>query len=172
MVSRSDANKAGCHETDKSDRKKENRSNTRGASSDEEDHLNEQEQQKEKEEQEVRNEAPKKQSRGKKRGASSKQFRKAPGAPKRFKSSYIFFFTDCQAKLKKELGQNASIADVSRRSATIWRNLSAKERAHWDEVADQDKERYLAQKEAYTGPWQVPLQRTKKNPDAPKRPMS
>jgi hypothetical protein len=63
------------------------------------DHLNEQEQE---EELSVGKEAPKKQSRGKKRNAPN-QFRKAPGAPKRFKSNYIFFFTDCQAKLKKEL---------------------------------------------------------------------
>jgi hypothetical protein len=152
-----DANNAGSHETSKSDVKE-----NAAQASVEGDHLDEQEQ----DEMSVRKEAPKKQSN------TSSQFRKAPRAPKRFKSSYIFFFTDYQAKLKKELGQNASIADVSMRSAAIWRNLSVKERAHWDEVAAQDKERYLAQKNAYTGPWQVPLQRTKKNPEAPKRPMS
>jgi hypothetical protein len=68
--------------------------------------------------------------------------------------------------------QKASVADVSRRSAEIWRNISAKERAYWDEVAAQDKERYLAQKEAYKGPWKIPVKRKKKNPEAPKRPMS
>jgi hypothetical protein len=164
MASHSDAN-AGSHETNKSDAKDVNKNST-GAYV-EEDHFKEQEQ----EDTPVRKEAPKKQSRGKKRNASN-QFRKAPGAPKRFKSSYIFFFTDCQAKLMKELGQKASVDDVSMRSATSWRNLSAEERTHWDEVAAQDKERYLAQKDAYTDPWQVPFQRTKKNPDAPKRPMS
>jgi hypothetical protein len=154
--------KSGSHEIIKSDAIEK----TTQASA-EEDQSNKQEL----EEMSMLKKAPKKQSRGKKRDASN-QFRKAPGAPKRFKSSYIFFFTDCQANLKKELGKKASVADVSRRSAAIWRNLPAKERAHWDEVAAQDKERYLAQKDAYTGPWQVPFKRTKKNPEAPKRPMS
>jgi len=109
-----------------------------------------------------------KNGRGKKRDDS--QFRKAPQAPKRFKSSYIFFFTENQAKVKEQLGPQASVADVSRRSAELWRNLS--ERTHWQELASMDKERYLAEKEAYTGPWQVPHKRMKKDPSAPKRPMS
>jgi len=42
----------------------------------------------------------------------------------------------------------------------------------WQEKAIADKERYNLEKEKYKGPWQVPYKRTKKNPDAPKRPMS
>jgi len=112
----------------------------------------------------------KKKGRGKKRDAG--QFRKAPQAPKRFKSSYIFFFTENQAKVKEQLGPQATVADVSRRSAEIWRNLSEYERIHWEEAASLDKERYMAEKTAYTGPWQVPHKRVKKDPSAPKRPMS
>jgi len=108
--------------------------------------------------------------RGKKH--DDRKFRKAPQAPKRFKSSYIFFFTENQAKVKEQLGPQATVADVSRRSAELWRNLSEYERTYWEQLAAQDKERYLAEKSAYTGPWQVPHKRVKKSPSAPKRPMS
>lgn len=36
--------------------------------------------------------------------------RKAPGAPKRFKSSYILFFMAKQKEIKKELGERASVS--------------------------------------------------------------
>jgi len=101
-----------------------------------------------------------------------RQFRKAPQAPKRFKSSYIIFFTENQAKIKEQLGPQTTVADVSRRSSEIWRNLSEFQRTHWQELASKDKERYLAEKAAYTGPWQVPHKRMRKDPSAPKRPMS
>lgn len=52
------------------------------------------------------------------------------------------------------------------------RNLPADKRAHWDDVAAKDKERYLHEKASYKGPWQVPWKRAKKDPSAPKRPMS
>ena len=52
------------------------------------------------------------------------------------------------------------------------RNLPADERAHWDDVAAKDKQRYMVEKASYTGPWQVPYKRARKDPSAPKRPMS
>jgi len=106
----------------------------------------------------------------KKRGAS--QLRKAPQAPKRFKSSYICFFMAKQPEIKEELGDRATVTEISKRSAEMWRNLPAEKRAHWDEVAAKDKERYLHEKATYKGPWQVPWKRAKKDPSAPKRPMS
>lgn len=98
--------------------------------------------------------------------------RKAPGAPKRFKSSYILFFMAKQKEIKDELGEGASVSEISKRSSQKWKLLSAEERAIWDEKAEKDKERYNQEKERYTGPWQVPWKRAKKNPNAPKRPMS
>ena len=52
------------------------------------------------------------------------------------------------------------------------RNLPAEERGHWDDVAAKDKQRYMVEKASYTGPWQVPWKRARKDPCAPKRPMS
>lgn len=105
----------------------------------------------------------------KKRGAP---LRKAPNAPKRFKSSYICFFMAKQAQIQEELGDKASVSSVSKRSAELWKDLPADERAHWEEVAAKDKQRYMNEKASYTGPWQVPWKRSRKDPSAPKRPMS
>jgi high mobility group protein B1 len=107
-----------------------------------------------------------------KREASSSRIRKPPEAPKRFKSSYILFFMAKQKEIKDEIGEGASVGEISKRSSEMWKSLSAEERAIWDAKAEEDKERYKLEKEKYTGPWQVPWKRAKKNPDAPKRPMS
>lgn len=52
------------------------------------------------------------------------------------------------------------------------KNLPPEDRAHWDDVALKDKQRYMVEKATYTGPWQVPWKRARKDPSAPKRPMS
>uniref|UniRef100_A0A7S2EU25 HMG box domain-containing protein n=1 Tax=Trieres chinensis TaxID=1514140 RepID=A0A7S2EU25_TRICV len=111
-------------------------------------------------------------SRSKKKKKDGNTLRKAPQAPKRFKSSYILFFMAKQQEIKDELGESATVTEISKRSAQKWRNLPAEERAYWDGVATKDKQRYMAEKAAYTGPWQVPYKRAKKDPSAPKRPMS
>jgi hypothetical protein len=100
---------------------------------------------------------------GKKKRDSS-TFRKAPQAPKRFKSSYICFFMAKQPVIKAELGENANVTSISKRSAEMWKHLSPEERAHWDDVAAKDKQRYMNEKASYTGPWQVPWKRVKKDP--------
>lgn len=96
---------------------------------------------------------------GNKKGNKKKRdagaLRKAPQAPKRFKSSYICFFMAKQPEIKDELGDKATVTEISKRSAQMWRNLPAEERAHWDDVAAKDKQRYMVEKASYSGPWQV-----------------
>jgi len=106
----------------------------------------------------------------KKRDTST--LRKAPQAPKRFKSSYICFFISKQAEFKKELGDTSTIAEISKLSGQKWKALPADVRNYWDDVAAKDKVRYMSEKASYTGPWQVPSKRAKKDPSAPKRSMS
>lgn len=96
--------------------------------------------------------------------------KKAPGAPKRFKSSYILFFMHVQESIKKSLPAGTSAAPaVSKKASQLWKALSAEDRVHWDKEAAKEKQRYLAEKESYTGPWQVPHKRAKKDPTAPRR---
>lgn len=114
-------------------------------------------------------ENPKKRKKNQRDGST---LRKCPTAPKRFKSSYICFFMAKQPIIKNELGDKSTVTEVSKKSAEMWRNLSGEDRAHWDDVAAKDKQRYMVEKASYTGPWQVPWKRAKKDPSAPKRPMS
>eukprot|EP00544_Gedaniella_sp_CCMP2646_P008652 CAMPEP_0202483394 /NCGR_PEP_ID=MMETSP1361-20130828/2636_1 /ASSEMBLY_ACC=CAM_ASM_000849 /TAXON_ID=210615 /ORGANISM="Staurosira complex sp., Strain CCMP2646" /LENGTH=362 /DNA_ID=CAMNT_0049111621 /DNA_START=141 /DNA_END=1229 /DNA_ORIENTATION=- len=118
----------------------------------------------------TKNKPPAKATKRKKHGAAA--LRKAPQAPKRFKSSYIMFFTAKRDEVKAELGGTPTVVEVSRRTAEKWRNISPEERAHWDQVAARDKQRYIVEKSTYTGPWRVPWKRTKRDPTAPKRPPS
>ena len=94
--------------------------------------------------------------------------RKNPQAPKRFRSSYILFFVHSQDRIKREI-PNATAPEVSKRASELWKGLSAQERSYWDNQAYQEKQRYVVEKAAYTGTWQVPNKRAKKDPTAPKR---
>ena len=64
------------------------------------------------------------------------------------------------------------VGEVSKRSSEKWKRLTPDQKRIWEDEARADKERYNIEKERYTGPWQVKWKRAKKNPDAPKRPMS
>jgi hypothetical protein len=65
---------------------------------------------------------------------------------------------------REELGDKSSVTEVSKKSAEMWRNLPAEERAHRDDIAAKDKQRYMVEKSSYTGPWQVPWKRAKRRP--------
>eukprot|EP00588_Corethron_pennatum_P010583 CAMPEP_0194273836 /NCGR_PEP_ID=MMETSP0169-20130528/7089_1 /TAXON_ID=218684 /ORGANISM="Corethron pennatum, Strain L29A3" /LENGTH=330 /DNA_ID=CAMNT_0039016901 /DNA_START=285 /DNA_END=1277 /DNA_ORIENTATION=- len=75
-------------------------------------------------------------------------------------------------KIKKELGPNARVGNISKRISQVWHSLPANERAHWDKEAEEDKKRYEAEKAEYTGPWKILAKPSKVDVNAPKRPMS
>lgn len=78
-------------------------------------------------------------------------FKKAPQAPKRFKSSYIYYSQAKHKEARNEIGADAKVTDVAKKVAQSWKCLSEEERSKWEEIARKDKERYMAEKEAYTG---------------------
>ena len=88
-------------------------------------------------------------------------FRKAPQAPKRFKSPYILFSISRMEEYKREKG-TTQVTKISSHIAKEWKELSCAERRKWEHIAMQDKLRYNAEKSLYTGPWQVPSKRTRK----------
>ncbi|GFH59373.1 HMG_box-domain-containing protein [Chaetoceros tenuissimus] len=101
-----------------------------------------------------------------------RSLKKAPGAPKRFKSSYIHFFTSVRGEIAKELDSSAGIPGISKEASLRWKRLTPSERKKWDDKAKADKERFEREKAAYKGPWEVPNKRRKKDSRAPKRSMS
>lgn len=106
------------------------------------------------------------------------KYKKAPQAPRRFKSSYMFFSTKKHKEIREELsekgeGQKLSTTEVAKMVSQAWKALPEDEREKWEEMARQDKARYEMEKSMYTGPWKVPAtKRISKDPKAPKRPMS
>eukprot|EP00978_Attheya_sp_CCMP212_P009522 scaffold22513_cov57-Attheya_sp.AAC.5 len=104
------------------------------------------------------------------------KYRKAPQAPKRFKSAYMFFSTAMHPAIRKRLGEKGvteKTTVVAKLVSQEWKGLSDEKREVWDEKARVDKERYETEKATYTGPWKVSItKRNQKDPTAPKRPMS
>eukprot|EP00586_Coscinodiscus_wailesii_P004845 CAMPEP_0172485618 /NCGR_PEP_ID=MMETSP1066-20121228/13713_1 /TAXON_ID=671091 /ORGANISM="Coscinodiscus wailesii, Strain CCMP2513" /LENGTH=414 /DNA_ID=CAMNT_0013250981 /DNA_START=563 /DNA_END=1807 /DNA_ORIENTATION=+ len=103
------------------------------------------------------------------------KFKKAPQAPKRFKSAYMFFSTKKHPEIRKKLeaGKGKDVTNVAKFVSEEWRKMIPEERAVWEKLAADDKQRYEVEKAMYTGPWKIrACKRTKKDPDAPKRPMS
>lgn len=106
------------------------------------------------------------------------KYKKAPQAPRRFKSSYMFFSTEKHRSIRQELAEKGEIdklstTDVAKLVSQAWRDLSNEERDVWEDMARKDKARYEMEKSMYTGPWKVPAKkRSQKDPNAPKRPMS
>jgi len=99
-------------------------------------------------------------------------YRKAPQAPKRFKPAYICFSMANHKQVKKELGPNSRVGDISKRISQVWHSLLPNERARWDKEAEEDKKRYELEKADYTGPWKILARPSKVDVNAPKRPMS
>jgi len=106
------------------------------------------------------------------------KLKKAPQAPKRFKSAYMFFSIEKHREIREELGEERASKErttsVAKMVSEAWKNISDEERDHWETIAQKDKARYDLAKSTYTGPWKVPVstRRRKKDPTAPKRPMS
>mmetsp|Transcript_25244 Transcript_25244/g.45707 ORF Transcript_25244/g.45707 Transcript_25244/m.45707 type:complete len:319 (-) Transcript_25244:592-1548(-) len=105
--------------------------------------------------------------------AAGVKFIKAPQAPKRFKSAYMFFSTAMHPEIRTRLGSKGTkekTTIIAKLVSIEWKGLNEEERARWEEMARLDKERFLREKSTYSGPWKVQIR--KKDASTPKRPMS
>eukprot|EP00542_Grammatophora_oceanica_P014777 CAMPEP_0194028908 /NCGR_PEP_ID=MMETSP0009_2-20130614/2782_1 /TAXON_ID=210454 /ORGANISM="Grammatophora oceanica, Strain CCMP 410" /LENGTH=435 /DNA_ID=CAMNT_0038668441 /DNA_START=274 /DNA_END=1581 /DNA_ORIENTATION=- len=104
------------------------------------------------------------------------KYKKAPSAPRRFKSAYMFFSTEKHRAIRQELskkGISEKTTVIAKMVSTAWKALPTEERDKFEEMARKDKARFEVEKTMYTGPWKVPAKkRSQKDPSAPKRPMS
>ncbi|KAG7357335.1 high mobility group box domain containing protein [Nitzschia inconspicua] len=108
-----------------------------------------------------------------KKSDASCAYRKAPQAPRRFKSPYILFSMSKMQEYKS-CYKNVKVTSFSSQISKEWKELTPTEKQKWKEKAEQDKYRYNVEKSQYTGPWVVPSEsvRKKRPKDAPKRPPS
>jgi high mobility group protein B1 len=92
--------------------------------------------------------------------------------PKPPRSAFICFKDYKKEEIMKKKGITKDNDDLLKVFADAWKELSDKERAYWDEEARNDKVRFVTEKKGYTGPSNQKKTRAKKDPNAPKRPMS
>lgn len=86
------------------------------------------------------------------------------------KSAFMCFSEARREGITLKLGAKSKNGIV-KAVAKEWRDLPNSEKKYWENMATVDKTRYAREKEAYKGPLGKNL-RAKKNPLAPKRPMS
>eukprot|EP00542_Grammatophora_oceanica_P004131 CAMPEP_0194066270 /NCGR_PEP_ID=MMETSP0009_2-20130614/85927_1 /TAXON_ID=210454 /ORGANISM="Grammatophora oceanica, Strain CCMP 410" /LENGTH=501 /DNA_ID=CAMNT_0038719201 /DNA_START=162 /DNA_END=1667 /DNA_ORIENTATION=+ len=111
----------------------------------------------------------------KKKTRGTKIRKKAPGAPRRFKTAFIFFSITKHKQIREELqNQDAPkrpTTAIAKMVSEAWKNLSKDDRAIWDDLAAKDKARYEIERSLYKGPWQVSNNK-QRDPTAPRRPCS
>jgi len=98
-----------------------------------------------------------------------------PDAPKRFKSSFIFFSMAKHKEIREtsRADDNLKAKNVTTMVSEAWKSLEPLEREKFEEMARQDKARYEIEKRNYVPPPGLSLtSKRKKDPNAPKRPMS
>ena len=97
---------------------------------------------------------------------------KDPDAPKRAKSSYIFFCIDRRDNLKKK-NPDMSAKDTIKELGRIWReDLSEKEKAKYTKLSDDDKLRYDKEMKSYTPPAGFEVDKKKSKDKGPKRALT
>ncbi|KAG5189238.1 high mobility group box domain-containing protein [Tribonema minus] len=120
-------------------------------------------------------------------------FKKAPGAPTRARSAYVLFSLSKRQEVKAGLPEGSKVTEIMRRVAALWREMTEDQRSEWHAKAAEDKQRYQDELTTYQGPLKIPnkrahkamfeqpqpayeangrAKRAKKDPRAPKRPMS
>jgi len=82
---------------------------------------------------------------------------KDPNAPKRGKSSYLYFCADNRTRVKDSLGKDSKATDVTKKLGILWNELKRdkkkkKDLEKYELLARNDKERYLSEKNSYTPP--------------------
>jgi len=73
---------------------------------------------------------------------------KDANAPKRNKSSYMFFQEEVRPKLKAKFPQD-TLGQLSKRLGKIWGDLKDKDKKKYDKLAEKDKQRYEKDLETY-----------------------
>jgi hypothetical protein len=118
---------------------------------------------------------------------------KDPNAPKRPRSSYLFFCDDKRAEVKGE-NPDFKAVDVTKQLGRMWKELSEEDKKPYEKQSKKAKKEYESQMESYVRPSEEELQELadskpkrvrkgskekkesknskKKDPNAPKRPSS
>jgi len=115
-----------------------------------------------------------------------KKKKKDPNAPKRGLSSFLLYSNANRSRIKEE-NPEAKFGDIAKLASAEFKELSETDRARWDQLAAEDKERYNREMETYEPPSDLEdsdsdsdsdapkkkkKKKAKKDPNAPKRAMT
>ena len=78
----------------------------------------------------------------------SKKKKKDPNAPKRGKSSFMFFSSEWRSKIKEE-NPDATFGELGKLVGAKFKSLSAEEKKPYEDMAEKDKARYAKEMAAY-----------------------
>ncbi|KAJ1124505.1 hypothetical protein NDU88_002956 [Pleurodeles waltl] len=93
--------------------------------------------------------------------------------PRSKMSPFAFFVQACRAEIRRRHPDTPySLTELTRACTERWKITSARERAKFEDLADWDKCRYRHEMQYYICPERESRPRHKKDPEAPKRPMS
>jgi hypothetical protein len=123
-----------------------------------------------------------------KKRKKSKKSKKDPNAPKRATSAYFYYAAKRRADFIKE-GSTLSMLEKSKQIGIDWKNVSDKDKAPYNKLAEADKVRYAKEKANYKAPEKASSdssdsssdddkpkkkkqKKEKKDPNAPKRPVN
>lgn len=73
---------------------------------------------------------------------------KDPKAPKKPKTSYMFFCAE-QRLILKEVNDNLSFSEIMKELSKKWKSLSEEEKERYNSLAEEDKERYSQETDKY-----------------------
>lgn len=105
--------------------------------------------------------------------SKSRSKRKDPNAPKKPRSSYVFFM-EKERKLVKEQDSNLRPQHIMKIVGEKWAKLDSKEKEVYEEMAKEDRARYLAAMKDYIPPEksEAAAKRIKTDKDMPRKPMT
>lgn len=96
-----------------------------------------------------------------------------PGKPKGKMTAYAYFVQTCREEHKKKNPEiPVNFAEFSKKCGGRWKTMSAKEKGRFEDMAKQDKSRFDAEMKHYVPPKGGKGKKAKKDPNAPKRPIS
>lgn len=99
---------------------------------------------------------------------------KDPNFPKRGISAYIFFYKDESPIIKQECPHLTKTKDITKEVGIRWRSLDPQRKAHYETLAQQDRERYEQEKANYV-PYEgsvEAIKKKKKEKTGPKKPAT
>ena len=102
--------------------------------------------------------------------------KKAPEAPKKALTAYIFFSKEMRPRIKATMDPETKTTEIVRIIAEKWSAMTDEEKAPYRKLAEDDKVRYNQEISNYDGPLHIPVTRKRghqiRAPGAPKRAMS